>query len=73
MHVLWLIVKKPLTLPRQKSGQQNTEKFLFPNVKMFKKQTINKDLLESTGNPAQQSAITHMGTGSGEEWIYVYI
>ena len=49
MHVLWLIVKKPLTLPRQKSGQQNTEKFLFPNVKMFKKQTIKRTYWRAQG------------------------
>ena len=40
---------------------------------LYLKQITNKDLLYSTGNSTQYSAVTHMGKESKKEWIYVYV
>ena len=40
---------------------------------LYIKQIINKDLLYSTGNSTQYSAITYMRKKSEAEWIYIYI
>ena len=37
---------------------------------LYIKQIINKDLLYSTGNSAQNSVITYMEKDSKKEWIY---
>ena len=37
------------------------------------KYITNKDLLYSTGNSTQYSAMTYMGKESQKEWVYVYV
>jgi len=40
---------------------------------LYVKQITNKDLLYSTGNSSQYSAMTYMGKESEKEWLYVYV
>ena len=40
---------------------------------IYVKQTINKDLLYSTGNYTQYSVKNYMGKESEKEWIYAYL
>ena len=42
-------------------------------INTYIKQTTNKDLLYSTGNPTQYSVMTYTGKESRKEWIYVYV
>ena len=37
------------------------------------KETINKDLLYSTGNSTQSPLIIYMGKESEKEWIYAWV
>ena len=40
---------------------------------LYFKWITNKDLLYSTGNSTQYSAMTYMGKESQKEWVYVYV
>ena len=40
---------------------------------LYIKQRTNKDLLYSTENSTQYSAMAYMGKQSKKEWIYVYV
>ena len=40
---------------------------------LYTEQITNKNLLNSTGNSIQYSAMTYMGIESKKEWIYVYV
>ena len=40
---------------------------------LYTEQTTNKHLLNSTENSIRYSVMTHMGTESKKEWIYVHV
>ena len=61
-------------VPRGKGeGRINWEFGINIYTLLYIKQTINKDLLYSTGNSTQYSVMTYMGKGSKKEQIYIYV
>ena len=54
-------------------GERNWEFGIDIYTLLYIKQIINKDLLYSTGDSTEYSAITYMGKESEKEQIYVYI
>ena len=61
------------------SGVHQCESVLYIHIGidvytlLYIKQITNKDLLYSTGNSTQYSAMAYMGKESKKEWIYVYV
>ena len=68
--------KTNLWLPKGNGGVGggiNQEVAINIYTLLYIKQIINKDLLYSTGDSTQYSAITYMRKESKKEWIYVYV
>ena len=66
--------KTSLWLPKGKVGREggiNWEFGININILLYIKQSVNKDLLYSTGNSTQHSVIMSMRRKPGKEWIYV--
>ena len=67
--------KTNLWFPREKGsvGGINWEIGIDIYTLLYIKQITNKNLLYSTGNSTQYSAMTYVGIESKKEWIYVYV
>ena len=67
-------LKTNLRLPKGKGGGRiNEEIGIHMCTRLYIKQTTNKDLLHSTVDSTQYSAMTYMGKESEKEWIFVYV
>ena len=64
----------PPTCPLGRMGEGTVREFgINMYTLLYLKWLTNKDLLDSTGNPAQCCVAAWMGGEFGEEWIHGYV